>query len=75
MLIYFLFVLKDGEIKYLSDELNLLVDKTFLFKISVTAYNMKENYLMYTVCRMSDNSWLIESFNNLFTEAKVLSHC
>ena len=57
------------------DELNFLVGKTFLFKISVTTYNLKENYSTYTVARMSDDSQLIESFNNLFTEAKVLSHC
>ena len=57
------------------DELNLLVDKIFLFKISVIAYNLKENYSTYTFGRMSDNSRLIESFNNLFIEAKVLSHC
>ena len=54
------------------DGLNLLVDKTFLFKSSVTAYNLKENYSKYTIGRMSDDNRLIESFNNLFTEAKVL---
>ncbi|XP_056691757.1 uncharacterized protein [Spinacia oleracea] len=56
--------------KYLDE----LLERTYLFKIRITDYNLKQNCPIFTVTKISDDENLIKSFQDANTPEKQLEH-
>ncbi|GJR01029.1 replication protein A 70 kDa DNA-binding subunit B [Tanacetum coccineum] len=50
------------------DDLNKLIGKTFLFRVDVSRYNLINNYVVYTVGRMTSSELHIKSFIKLYAD-------
>ncbi|KAK9053468.1 hypothetical protein SSX86_030102 [Deinandra increscens subsp. villosa] len=51
-----------GEDKF-PEEINSLVEKRFAFKIEITEYNFKNNYQVYRLSALSDDSSVVSKFD------------
>ncbi|KAL2926026.1 Replication protein A 70 kDa DNA-binding subunit E, partial [Bienertia sinuspersici] len=59
-------VMQDDDDSY-PEELNTMVGRKLLFNVEISDYNIKENWRVYTVTKMSDNESLIQSYLSTFT--------
>ncbi|GJZ80996.1 replication protein A 70 kDa DNA-binding subunit B-like protein [Tanacetum coccineum] len=50
------------------DDLNKLIGKTLLFRVDVSRYNLINNYVIYTVGRMTSSELHIKSFIKLYVD-------
>nr|GEX25771.1 replication protein A 70 kDa DNA-binding subunit B-like [Tanacetum cinerariifolium] len=50
------------------DDLNKLIGKTLLFRVDVSRYNLINNYVVYTVGRMTSSELFIKTFIKLYTD-------
>lgn len=67
----------EGNDECFLDELDILVNRIFIFKIEVSAYNTQRGNKTYTVQKMSDNIKLIQQFQNStdVSQVKLISLC
>nr|GEX47905.1 replication protein A 70 kDa DNA-binding subunit B [Tanacetum cinerariifolium] len=50
------------------DDLNKLIGKTLLFRVGVSRYNLINNYVVYTVGRMTSSELFIKTFIKLYID-------
>ncbi|XP_056691785.1 uncharacterized protein [Spinacia oleracea] len=55
-------IAKDGKNSSFPDELDVLLDRNFLFRFHISNYNIDKNWDHFTVLRISDGEELIKSF-------------
>lgn len=64
-------VLQDGKNSSFPDELDVLLDRNFLFRFHISNYNIDKNWDHFTVLRISDDEELIKSFLEVNNDVEV----
>ncbi|MQL92460.1 hypothetical protein Taro_025089 [Colocasia esculenta] len=55
-------LMKDGDSDSFPKELDQFLEKKFLFKIQISDYNLRQNWSIFTVIRMCDDTSIIDTY-------------